>query len=235
MKKKAAMELSINAIVVIIIAVVMLALGLGFVRMIFGGATTKFASLIEQEADPQTPSTSNVMTISRSTLMTEPGAAEVIKIAAYNPTSADWTGGSCSGDALGCSGFAVANDDKCRQQVGCRWNSNIVTPACEDNPIVKPCAEFYDEVSCFNQLTAVAPTSCTWVAGTGGVRPIVECSNSAIVDNGNIEVNQKIIKQGDYATFDVLFSIEKDAPQSSSTLCYAKLLDYSIDFTIRVK
>ena len=42
MKKKGSLTLSINAIVVLILAITMLGLGLSFMRNIFGGATEEF-------------------------------------------------------------------------------------------------------------------------------------------------------------------------------------------------
>ncbi|MFH2027719.1 MAG: hypothetical protein ABIJ08_01140 [Nanoarchaeota archaeon] len=87
MNKKAALELSINAIVVIIIAVVVLSLGLGFVRMLFGGATAKFAALIEDEQEPPIPSADQPVTLSRSMVVTGVGQSNAIKISVYNPTN----------------------------------------------------------------------------------------------------------------------------------------------------
>ncbi|MFH2027718.1 MAG: hypothetical protein ABIJ08_01135 [Nanoarchaeota archaeon] len=88
--KKAALELSINAIVIIIIAVVVLSLALGFVRMIFGGATSKFAALIDDESEPPIPSAASPVTLSRSMVITGVGQSNVIKLSVYNPTNRSW-------------------------------------------------------------------------------------------------------------------------------------------------
>ena len=48
MRKKASLNLSINAIVVIILAITMLGLGLGFMRNTFGGVSDQFKTVSEQ-------------------------------------------------------------------------------------------------------------------------------------------------------------------------------------------
>ncbi|RMF55467.1 hypothetical protein D6745_02095 [Candidatus Woesearchaeota archaeon] len=48
MRKKASLNLSINAIVVIILAITMLGLGLGFMRNTFGGVSEQFESVSDQ-------------------------------------------------------------------------------------------------------------------------------------------------------------------------------------------
>ena len=164
MNKKAAIELSVNAIIIIIIAIVMLALALGFVRMLFGGATDKFAGLIEQEAEPEIPTSSNLITLSRSFVMTESSKAEVIKVSVYNPTSEVWNGSQGN-----------------------------------------------------------------------GVKLNISCPTNLLTDN-DVETNAKIIKQGEYETFDVLFDFPKNAT-SGPHLCEVKVPGpgHSKDFVIQIR
>ena len=54
MDKKGALELSINAIVILIIAITMLGLGLGFVRGMFGKASGQFEELTGAEVPVDT-------------------------------------------------------------------------------------------------------------------------------------------------------------------------------------
>ncbi|MBI2576611.1 hypothetical protein HYV84_05330 [Candidatus Woesearchaeota archaeon] len=102
--KKGAIELSTNAIVVLILAVVMLGLGLGFVRGLFGKATQNIESIVGQEPDPPTPTSSNPVTLSRENVIVQAKEPIVVKVSAFNPTSADWTKThpqvSCSGITL---------------------------------------------------------------------------------------------------------------------------------------
>lgn len=48
MRKKGALELSINAIVILILAITMLGLGLGFMKKTFGGVTSQFGEVSDQ-------------------------------------------------------------------------------------------------------------------------------------------------------------------------------------------
>ncbi|MDO8741052.1 MAG: hypothetical protein Q7J54_05775 [Candidatus Woesearchaeota archaeon] len=48
MRKKGALELSINAIVILILAITMLGLGLGFMKKTFGGVTEQFGEVSDQ-------------------------------------------------------------------------------------------------------------------------------------------------------------------------------------------
>ncbi|MBI2129175.1 hypothetical protein HYU07_02955 [Candidatus Woesearchaeota archaeon] len=48
MNKKGALELSINAIVILILAITMLGLGLGFMKKTFGGVTSQFGEVSDQ-------------------------------------------------------------------------------------------------------------------------------------------------------------------------------------------
>ena len=53
MNKKGALELSINAVVILILAITMLGLGLGFIRGLFGGTVEKFEEIGKQLDEEQ--------------------------------------------------------------------------------------------------------------------------------------------------------------------------------------
>ncbi len=88
--KKAALELSVNAIVILILAIVMLGLGLGFVTGMFGKMGVKIEEQISKETEPPAPSRSDTITLSRTQIITNPGATEVLKVGVLNPTEIDW-------------------------------------------------------------------------------------------------------------------------------------------------
>jgi len=69
----------------------MLGLGLGFVKMLFGGAMDKFGALVEDEQDPSPPSGSDPVSLSRGIITIGPGQDTAIKVALYNPTNAAWS------------------------------------------------------------------------------------------------------------------------------------------------
>ncbi len=85
MNKKASMQLSINMIVILIIAVVILGLALGFIQGMFG----KMAKTFEQEvaAEPDAPSgtPSNPLTMSKAgaNIIASPGEEIIIKWGYY--------------------------------------------------------------------------------------------------------------------------------------------------------
>ncbi len=112
MSKKGSLSLSVNAIVILIIAITMLGLGLGFVRMLFGGAMDKFETILENEQDPPSPSSSNTITLSREVVIANPGDDEAIKAALYNPTSADWSSVSADVDCPGLTAFSSQSNSK---------------------------------------------------------------------------------------------------------------------------
>lgn len=87
---KKAIELSVNAIVVIIIAVVILGLALSLVGMLFGGAAEKFQGLLDEEQDPSIPTPSGPLTLSRQLITANPGEDQALKLSLYNPTNAAW-------------------------------------------------------------------------------------------------------------------------------------------------
>ncbi|MBI1970537.1 hypothetical protein HYS47_02220 [Candidatus Woesearchaeota archaeon] len=80
--KKASLNLSINAIVVLILAIVMLGLGLAFIRNVFGGATEKIKSGLEN-VDIRTPASSdNPITIADVTMKRT--AETRVEVGVYN-------------------------------------------------------------------------------------------------------------------------------------------------------
>jgi len=91
MAKKGALQLSVNAIVVLILAIVLLGLGLGFVKGMFGKVSTSFEEQISREPEPFPPTADSPITLSRENIKTNPGETEVIKIAVLNPTNSDWS------------------------------------------------------------------------------------------------------------------------------------------------
>jgi hypothetical protein len=80
MNKKGSMELSVNSIVILVIAIVMLGLILGFVKSKFGDLDKQ---LVNNEPDAQSATPSERLTISRETIAVSGGEETVLKIQAY--------------------------------------------------------------------------------------------------------------------------------------------------------
>lgn len=84
MNKKGSMELSVNAIVILVIAVVMLGLILGFIRSKFSNISR---NIDMDEMAPLPATGSEPLTVSRSLLVLSPGETTVLRLSYYESTS----------------------------------------------------------------------------------------------------------------------------------------------------
>ncbi len=83
--KKAAISLGVNAIVILIIAVIMLGMILAFLKGTFSKLTEDLESKIKEEPTPAPATSSNPISLSREYLTIKQGEAEVIKASVFNP------------------------------------------------------------------------------------------------------------------------------------------------------
>lgn len=88
--KKGAMELSIGAIVVLVLAITFLSLGIVFMKTMLGKMFLRLDEQISQEPEPLKPTLSRFITLSRNPIKTKEGIVEVIKISILNPSDKDW-------------------------------------------------------------------------------------------------------------------------------------------------
>ena len=92
MKKKASLNLSINAIVVLILAITMLGLGLTFMRNIFGGATKEFTKVsgeVEKQMIEQMKESTRTVSLSRPKINIKVGETEQIFLGLKNDEQSD--------------------------------------------------------------------------------------------------------------------------------------------------
>ncbi len=82
MNKKGSMELSVNSIVILVIAIVMLGLILGFVKSKFSEVSV---GLDLKEPDAAPASSSNPVSLSRNEISINAGKEAVLKMSIYNP------------------------------------------------------------------------------------------------------------------------------------------------------
>jgi len=80
MNKKGSMELSVNSIVILVIAIVMLGLILGFVRSKFGDLNKQ---LVNNEPEAQAATPSDRLTVSRETVAVSGGEEATLKVQVY--------------------------------------------------------------------------------------------------------------------------------------------------------
>ncbi|MBI4175761.1 MAG: hypothetical protein HY518_01020 [Candidatus Aenigmarchaeota archaeon] len=82
--RKAALDISINSIVVIIFAITMLGLGLGFIRGTFGSIGERVGDVISSTDLEKKPTASDPLTISTSRLEMKRGDTKIIQVGYYN-------------------------------------------------------------------------------------------------------------------------------------------------------
>lgn len=88
MNKKGSLELSVNAIVVLILAITMLGLGLGFMKGMFGKVSQNVDTAIGQNQLTNPPSATNPFTISSNQITLSRGQSQTITLAYFNEGTA---------------------------------------------------------------------------------------------------------------------------------------------------
>jgi len=234
MDKKGGVELSIESIIVVIIAIVVLTILLVGINNTFGAANKKMEERIATEVEPGEPTSSNPISVSRESIITTAGATEAIKIAVMNPTGSDWIrrnqlyqeGGSGCNAADGVcylvGGCGVDDVDcKGRTDWGCQTEGICVVS--DDCP--EPSDGFAQGQDCGPQE---------------GIDLIIRCDNELQINE--VSLPKKILS-GEIQTFTSLFSIKKGV--SGRYLCNLRVFGhdsngveitgYAKDLTIEVK
>jgi len=85
--RKGSMELGINAIVILIIALALLGLGIGFVTKLFTASQSKMVRIIDRTELPIHADASNQMVFDTSTLQVKQGTDERLIVSVYNEGS----------------------------------------------------------------------------------------------------------------------------------------------------
>ena len=141
MNKKSAIELSVNSIVILILAIVILSLVLWFVKGLFWKTSAQFEEQISKEPEPTQADVNTPITLSRESIITHAGSAEIIKAHIFNPTGTDWTfrepvdisdiycnndnDGICFIDITKTDCDEKTKDDDCKPEYNCKQNSEI--------------------------------------------------------------------------------------------------------------
>ena len=89
-EKKGSLSLSINAIVVLILAITMLGLALSFIRTMFGKVSGQVEAVAANEPDPIPAGPSKMLTLSRETIVLSPSESSGIKFSTYNGGGFPW-------------------------------------------------------------------------------------------------------------------------------------------------
>jgi len=101
--KKGAFELSVSALVILILAIVMLGLGIGFIRGMFGKVTTNIEEIAGSEPDPARATANYPISLSKTKAILNLGEATAIKASVYSggAKSNQVVNITCSGDVTG--------------------------------------------------------------------------------------------------------------------------------------
>ena len=91
MSKKGSMELGINAIVVLIIALALLGLGIAFVTKLFSSSQSKMVRIIDRTELPIHADALNPIVFDTSNLQIKAGKQEVLIVSVYNDDIYDTT------------------------------------------------------------------------------------------------------------------------------------------------
>lgn len=236
--KRGALELSIGAIVILVLAITLLILGVAFIMGTFGKTRVRFEELISKEAEPPVPSSSYPITLSRETITTNAGETEALKISIYNPTNEEWTFRDYikgEPDLCGLDGDricyvntrstldnicnndinALANDDDCRELDEVYHDGDgHLTKEEECNPKKGSDEEGHltepPEGICYIDNVNCPQGEDPDCAPAIGVRLSIKCSQELDLET---KTNPKTIPAGEFTTFTALLEIKKGIPE----------------------
>lgn len=256
MSKKGEIQLSINAIIIIILALVILILGITFIKAMFGKTSVKFEESVSREPEPITPTASNPITLSRETVIADSGNTEALKISVFNPTDENWdfrdaieqnvnlcgingdsicyiNTGSSQGNICNNDMNALANDDDCRNlDNGYNADGRLDASECDDEGgIITELPAgicFLDNINCVQG----ADPDC---APTEGVSLSIECSRELKL---NTQTTPRTIESGEFTIFTAVLEIEKGIAKQTY-LCKISVIGENTegvtkDLTVRV-
>jgi len=84
MRKKGSMQLGINAIVILIIALAILGLGIGFVTKLFGDSTTRFVQIIKNADLPFSADSTDQLVLETKSMDLRMKKAAQLRLSVYN-------------------------------------------------------------------------------------------------------------------------------------------------------
>jgi len=236
MDNKGGVELSIESIIVVIIAIVVLTILLVGINNTFGAANKKMEERIATEVEPGEPTSSNPISVSRENIITTAGATEAIKVAVMNPTGSDWIMRNqlYQKGGYGCD----AADGVCYLVNGC----GVDDVDCKGSTDWS-CGDTSDGVCLVSDACPEPQDGYSEGQDCGpqeGIDLIVRCDNELQINE--VSLPKKILS-GEIQTFTSLFSIKKGV--SGRYLCNLRVFGhdsndveitgYAKDLTIEVK
>jgi len=108
-KKRGSLALSMNAIVILIMAIAMLGVGLGVIQMVRQKAESSLEQIAAEEPEASVANPSNPLTVSRSTIPVEVGGEFILKVSYYNNNDANCKSANQCSPKIGCTGITLSN------------------------------------------------------------------------------------------------------------------------------
>jgi len=246
--KKGAMEISVGAIVVLIMAITFLSLGLVFMKGMLGKMFSKFDEQISQEPDPPKPSLSYPVTLSRNPVKTKEGEVEVIKISVLNPSQKDWENrqfirtenmcgkvdGICYIDADDTTGACNIESNAKKNDPDC--TSGLFTRvSCDANSEKSSClmSNIEGDMYCPNYNEESREPDCN---PKGEVEIYLSCDEKVM--EKPFKRNIGSIKTGEYKTNILLLRLKSKIPEDQY-LCQIRIFaednEYMEDLVVRIE
>ncbi len=246
-KKRGSMELSIGAIVTLIIAITFLSLGLVFIKGMLGKMFSRFDEQISEEPEPPSPTTSNNIQLSRNPIITEQETVEVIKLSVLNPSKDNWinrqfinTEGLC-GKADGICTIDIKDQTgTCDTESNAKDNdpdcsTGIFTGMdCQENSEKSPCLiSNLPEMYCPNINELSRDPDCNPIEG---IDVFMACDDRIM--EKPFKRKLEAIETGEFKTNVLLLRLESRIP-NGQYLCqisvFAEDNEYAEDFVVRIE
>lgn len=246
--KKAAMELSIGAIVILILGITFLSISLVFIKGMMGKMFSRFEEQISQEPEPPKPTSSYYITFSRNPIKTKQENVEAIKISVLNPSQKDWINrqfiktenmcgkvdGICFIDKDDTTGMCNTEGNTKKNDPDC--TSGLFTEIdCKDNGKKSPClmSNIEGEMYCPGTTSDNSDPNCN---PKEGVEIYLSCDAKLMEKPFKRSIGS--IKTGDDKTNIVLLKLKSKIP-NGQYLCqlrvFAEDKEYLEDLVVRVE
>lgn len=244
-KKRGALEISVGAIVTLILALTFLSMGLVFVKGMLGKVFMNFDEQISEEPNPPNPTISHHITFSRNPIITTQDTVEVIKVSILNPTLKDWNNRNFArvdelcGKADGICYIDDA-DPKCNSKSASKNND----PDCEEAGLFGlSCEEDSEEDPCL--ISNVEDLFCPYITQENrepdcepseGIEMYLSCDPMVMEEPFNRNVGK--IKVNDFKSSILLVRINSRVPDDQY-LCklhvFAEDYEYMEDLVVKIQ
>jgi len=242
--KKGSMELSIGAIVVLVMAITFLSLGLVFIKGMLGKMFLRFDEQISKEAEPPKPTLSNPITLSRNPVKAKRDSVEVIKASVMNPSQEDWINrqfiktsnmcgkvdGICFVDKDDDTGRCDTKDNAKVNDVDCDF---FFFPSCEEDGKSCLISNIEGDMYCPNYNQESRDPDCN---GREGVDVFLTCDGEIM--EKPFKRNLGPIKTGDYETNVILLRMKSKVPDDQY-LCQIRVFaednEYLEDLVVKIE